>query len=144
GKIMLLSRDPEEPVAKRFTEKLGWGWPFYGSIDATPLFISAICTYAQEHDPSIFQHTYMDQSGQERTIKEAFDLAVNWLVAKTNENPEHLLEFKNSTPGGGILNQAWKDSASAYIHEDGSWANHDDGIASVEVQGLAYDAYVNA
>jgi glycogen debranching enzyme len=144
GKIMLLSREPEDPVGKRFSEKLGWGWPFYGSIDATPLFISAIATYAFEHDPTFFQTTYSDLKGNQKTIKDAFDLSVKWLLARTDENPEQLLEFHNKPDKGGILNQAWKDSAGAYIHADGSWANHAAGIASVEVQGLAYDAYVNA
>lgn len=148
GRIMLLNRGDDDPVGRRFSEKLGWGWPFYGSIDATPSFIIAIATELN-HDPRFLDRRYSGRDGQERRIKDALDMAVDWLLqktAKTEENPEGLLEFKNKAPKGegGILNQAWKDSAGAYVHADGSWANHDKGIASVEVQGLAYDALIYA
>jgi glycogen debranching enzyme len=144
GRIMLLNRGPNDPVGHRFSEKLSWGWPFYGSIDATPLFISSITQHLNEHDPNFLHTKVINRKNQEWTMKDAFDLAVKWLIKKTDENSEHLLEFKNKAKKGGMLNQAWKDSASAYIHSDGEWANHNAGIASVEVQGLAYDAYIDA
>src|SRR5205085_443403 len=40
--------------------------------------------------------------------------------------------------------QAWKDSGTSYLHADGSLAYYDQPIASVEVQGYAYDALLAA
>lgn len=144
GQIMLLNRAPEDPIGRKFSEKLGWGFPFYGSIDATPSFISAIATYVQEHDASFLHETYMSRDGQTRTIADSLNWAVRWLVDEMGQNYEGLLEFKNLAAKGGMLNQAWKDSAAAYVHANGDWANHESGIASVEVQALAYDALMDA
>lgn len=44
----------------------------------------------------------------------------------------------------GFENQAWKDSIEFYVHDNGHYVNHDGPIASIEVQGLAYDALVMA
>src|SRR5262249_37084697 len=57
-------------------------------------------------------------------------------------NPEGLLEFRMSQPRG-IWNQAWKDTPESYMHADGSYANHHRGIASIEVQALAYDTLLD-
>jgi glycogen debranching enzyme len=44
----------------------------------------------------------------------------------------------------GIENQVWKDSWDSYFHADGTIANHQFGVASVEVQRVAYDALLDA
>lgn len=37
GRIVHEYRDPDvDPVARELTEKRGWGWPYYGTVDATP------------------------------------------------------------------------------------------------------------
>ena len=54
-------------------------------------------------------------------------------------NPEGLVESRRSLPGG-IRNQVWNDSRTAYHHARGELAGDRRGVASVEVQGLAYDA----
>lgn len=41
---------------------------------------------------------------------------------------------------GGIENQVWKDSVTAYTHTNGEIVNYDSGVAALEVQGYAYDA----
>jgi glycogen debranching enzyme len=38
----------------------------------------------------------------------------------------------------------WKDSWDAYHHQDGTIANHKQGIASIEVQVTTYDALIDA
>jgi glycogen debranching enzyme len=80
---------------------------------------------------------------QTRTIKDAMELALEWIDFKRSENPERLIEFKSPLPKG-IENQVWRDSWDSYSHEDGTLANLHQGIASVEVQQLAYDAYFDA
>lgn len=153
GKIMLLDRPSDDPVGRRFSEKLGWGWPFYGSIDATPSFVSALSTYVLEHDSGFLNRQYTsrekDTNGTPvtRKIESSLYLAVSWLLKKTEQtvdNPEGFLEFRNIPPHGGMLNQAWEDNVASYMHKDGSWPNHKKGIASVEVQALAYDAMLDA
>ncbi len=143
GRIMLLDRDEDDPIGQKFSDKLNWGWPFYGSIDATPTFISATVQYTREHDASFLDTPYSGQDKQSHTVREALDLSTNWLLCKLDENKEGLLEFNNTARSGGMDSQAWKDSAFAYLHADGSRANHKNGIASVEVQALAYDALLD-
>ena len=143
GRIMLLDREVGDPMGQKFSKYLNWGWPFYGSIDATPLFISSIYK-ASKTNPSFLQQEYLTREGPPAQVSEAFDKSVVWLLQKLEENPEGLLEFHNSDPKGGISAQAWKDSAFAYVHADGSRANHNGGIASLEVQALAYDALYDA
>lgn len=144
GRIMLLDRQTDDPIGQKFSDKLQWGWPFYGSIDATPTFISATVNHTLDHDPGFLLTTYIGRDNQPHTMREALDLSTNWLLHKLEENPEGLLEFQNPVESGGIAAQAWKDSAFAYLHTDGSRANHSRGIASVEVQALAYDALHDA
>lgn len=144
GRIVHEVRNPADPIAQSLTRERGWGWPYYGTIDATPLFIRAICRYAREIDPRILQETYTDRGGTVRTIHEALGAALLWLISKTKENPEGLVESRRRNKVGGNSNQAWKDSADAYHHHDGQLANIQSGIASIEVQALAYDAFCEA
>jgi len=143
GRIILLARDPDDPIGKKFSDRLGWGTPFYGSIDATPTFISAI-KLLSDSDPTFLQKSYIGRDEQQHTMKEALDNSLVWLINKLDETPDGLLEFKNTADSGGMDAQAWKDSSFAYLHANGSRANHRDGIASVEVQALAYDALLDA
>jgi glycogen debranching enzyme len=76
-------------------------------------------------------------------MADALMSAVDWLLSRTNNNPEGLLESKTTLPHG-IENQVWKDSWDSYFHKDGQLANHDKGVASIEVQRLAYDALLDA
>lgn len=144
GRIMLLDRDPSDPIGRKFSRKLGWGFPFYGSVDATPTFVSAIHTYVTQHDPDFLTTHYVARDGQQYTMSRALNDATDWLISKMNETNEGFVEFRNIAARGGMDAQAWKDSAFAYVHSDGSRANHRGGIASVEVQALAYDALLDS
>lgn len=144
GKIIHEARDPHSPIASRLTEQHGWQWPYYGSIDATPTYISTIVRYVKhtkEHE-SFLEATYEDRAGEVQTMKHSFDLAVDWLLQKIKAT-DGLLEFK---PGfhGSIPNQVWKDSPDSYFHSDGTIANHEHGISSIETQCIAYDALKDA
>jgi glycogen debranching enzyme len=134
-------------TAKRVYDLLlpRWGHPetqellYYGSVDATPLFIQLVDLYVARNGADLLDHAVTHHSGQATTIRQAVEQALDWLLAKIAASPWGLLEFKRLNPQG-LLNQAWKDSDTAYLHTDGSVANADGGIASVEVQGYAYDA----
>lgn len=144
GKIVHEARDANDPLAVKLTRELGWGWPYYGSIDATPEFLrtlAAYCARSQEGYDFLTKH-YVDRTGTEHTVSYAMSAAVNWILKNLDKNPEGLLEFKTILPHG-IENQVWKDSWDAYHHADGSYANHDQGIASIEVQTTTYDALLD-
>jgi glycogen debranching enzyme len=116
---------------------------YYGSIDATPHFLRALDSYCSRYGEEILDDEVTQHDGEVRTMREVANRASEWLVAKLAESKSLMLEYQRSNPHG-IENQVWKDSAEFYVHEDGQWANHDKPIASIEVQGLVYDALIAA
>ena len=145
GRIVHEARNRDDPIARDLSERLGWDWPYYGSVDATPDFVrtlAAYCTASGGNPDFVFQH-FTAKNGETRTIADALTAAVDWIIARLNSNPEGLLEFKSAIPQG-IENQVWKDSWDAYHHSTGALANHDFGIASIEVQVTTYDALLDA
>jgi len=146
GKIIHEARDPRHDVlARRLSQTQGWDWPYYGSIDSTVEYIRTLVAYCNSgHGRVAFlNNEYIGRDNKSHTIAESFISAVDWMTRKMDSNKEGLLEFKRINKGG-IENQAWKDSWDAYSHEDGKIANHTQGIASVEVQRVAYDALLDA
>lgn len=145
GRIVHEARSSEDPIAQRLTHELGWEWPYYGSVDATPEFIRTLAAYTQrsEENYGFLSEPYTDKEGNERTITYALEAALEWIARKRLENPEGLIEFKSVLPKG-IENQVWKDSWDAYHHADGRIANHEQGVASIEVQVTTYDALIDA
>lgn len=144
GRIVHEARDQDDPLARDFSERLGWGWPYYGSVDATPEFIRTLASYCSNEENHAFLHeAFANKDGEQRTIADALTAAVNWITRRLDNNSEGLLEFKSILPQG-IENQVWKDSWDAYHHADGTLANHAQGIASIEVQVTAYDALIDA
>ena len=112
---------------------------YYGSYDATPLFIRLLGNYTERYGAEFLDHIYQSKLGHRR-IKDALRSALEWLVAKVQASDWKLLEYKRLNLDSGIGNQAWKDSGTSYLHSNGEVANYDGGIASIELQGLAYDA----
>src|ERR1700729_411287 len=110
---------------------------YYGSSDATPTYIRLVFTYVKQYGRSILDEKYVTRSGETRTILDSVQAATDWLVEKIKSSPWKLLEYKRINPKG-LFNQAWKDSETAYLHSNGTVANADGGIASVELQGYAY------
>lgn len=145
GRIVHEARDQDDPIARDLSERLGWGWPYYGSVDATPEFIRTLAAYCKktEENQGFLSTRYIDKDGHERSMAYALDMAVDWILLRLHSNPEGILEFQ-SVLEKGIENQVWKDSWDAYHHSDGTLANHAQGIASIEVQVTAYDALLDA
>jgi glycogen debranching enzyme len=121
GRIAHMIRDPDP------AENLGY--PYYGTVDATPLFISA-AVQAIRARPAF-----------EAEIRSALDRAVAWLLRRLAADELGLLSHLRVNPHG-IANQVWKDSWDSMSHADGTIANHSAPVASLEVQALAYDALV--
>lgn len=145
GRIVHEARDQDDPLAIELSTELGWGWPYYGTVDATPEFIRTLAAYcnASEKNAEFLSDEYTAKNGQQRTMADALMSAVDWIVMRLESNAEGLLEYKSVLPQG-IENQVWKDSPDAYHHSDGSLANHNAGIASIEVQTTTYDALLDA
>jgi glycogen debranching enzyme len=145
GRIVHEARDKNDPIARDLSKRLGWEWPYYGSVDATPEFIRTLTAYCRlsEENAAFLSQEYTDRSGTMRSMAYALEMAVAWIIHRLNSNPEGLLEFKSVLPRG-IENQVWKDSWDAYHHSDGTLANHQQGIASIEVQVTTYDALLDA
>ena len=145
GRIIHESRKYDDPIGIELTKELGWKWPYYGSVDATPEFIrtlAAYCTAEQEGNDFLFQE-YTDKNGTTRTVADALELAVTWLTTRMDSNPEGLIESRRAIPKG-IENQVWKDSWDSYFHSNGIMADHERGVASIEVQRVNYDALLDA
>jgi glycogen debranching enzyme len=101
--------------------------PYYGSIDATPLFL-------------ILYGTAFRWGASRSAIEEllpAARAALGWMRGPGDPDGDGLLEYR-ATGGRSLSNQSWKDSENAVQFPDGCLA--DGPIAMVEVQGYAYRA----
>jgi glycogen debranching enzyme len=101
--------------------------PYYGSIDATPLFL-------------ILYGTAFRWGASRPAIEEllpAARAALAWIRGPGDPDGDGLLEYR---PAGSrsLSNQSWKDSENAVQLPDGRLA--EGPIAMVEVQGYAYRA----
>jgi len=101
--------------------------PYYGSVDATPLFL-------------ILLSETFNWTGDEALVKEllpAARAALDWIENYGDLDSDGFVEYKRRSQKG-LTNQGWKDSWDANMHRDGSVANPP--IALVEVQGYCYEA----
>jgi len=145
GRIVHEARDENDLLARRLTLERGWHWPYYASVDATPEFIRTLTAYVKrsEENYGFLSETYTDRDDKERTVTHSLEMALEWIATRRLQNSEGLVEYKTTLPRG-IENQVWRDSWDAYHHADGTLANHDQGIASLEVQVTTYDALLDA
>ncbi|HEU5452404.1 MAG TPA: glycogen debranching N-terminal domain-containing protein [Terriglobales bacterium] len=101
--------------------------PYYGSIDATPLWLILLAeTYNWTADDELV-----------RELLPAAYRALEWIASYGDLDGDCFVEYLRRSPRG-LANQGWKDSWDANIHRDGTIAKPP--IALVEVQGYVYDA----
>ncbi|MFE7608333.1 glycogen debranching N-terminal domain-containing protein [Streptomyces celluloflavus] len=100
---------------------------YYGTIDATPLWISLL------HDAWRWGMPREEVAA----LLPNLEAALNWLVEYGDPDGDGLLEYVDST-GTGLANQGWKDSGDSVRFRDGSLATAP--IALCEVQAYAYEA----
>lgn len=102
--------------------------PYYGTIDATALFLNlAADYYAWTRDTSFVQQLLPN-------VDRAFD----WIENYGDRDGDGFVEYFQEA-SKGIANQGWKDSGDSVVHKDGSLAQAP--IALCEVQGYTYRAY---
>lgn len=101
--------------------------PYYGSVDATPLFLILLSeTFNWTGDPDLVEE-----------LLPAAHAALDWIENYGDLDGDGFIEYKRRSPKG-LTNQGWKDSWDANMHRDGSVANPP--IALVEVQGYCHEA----
>ena len=99
---------------------------YYGSADATPLFV-------------ILAGKYFERTGDLDFIKRIWKsivMAVEWMENYGDIDGDGLIEYEPSEIG--LVNKGWKDSEDSVFYEDGGLAKPP--IALVEIQGYAYRA----
>ena len=104
-----------------------WFAVYYGSLDATPLFLVLLS--------ELWRWTGDDAIVLE--LKDAALAALSWMEQHGDRDGDGFLEYERRTPRG-LENQSWKDSGNSQRFADGRLALPP--IAPVEVQGYAYDA----
>ncbi|WP_248958305.1 amylo-alpha-1,6-glucosidase [Sphaerisporangium perillae] len=100
---------------------------YYGTIDATPLWVSLL------HDAWRWGMPEREVAG----LLPAMEAALGWLGGDADADGDGFLEYID-TSGRGLANQGWKDSGDSVRFRDGRQAEAP--IALVEVQGYAYEA----
>jgi glycogen debranching enzyme len=126
GKILHELRAGEEVLRPG-----GWGSVYYGSVDASPLFVSTLAAMWRWGAPP----------GEIADLLPAAEAAVGWVLTDGDPDGDGFVEYAGRRPDGvaGLANQAWKDSEDAMRHRDGSLAKGP--IAAVEVQGYCVEAF---
>ena len=103
--------------------------PYYGTVDATPLFLMCAADY----------YAWTGDLETLRALRPALDAALEWIDEFGDRDGDGFVEYERRSPGG-LSNQGWKDSHDSVVHADGSLA--EGPIALVEVQGYVYRAKV--
>jgi glycogen debranching enzyme len=104
---------------------------YYGTIDATPLFVSLAGAYLER----------TNDLAMIRNLWPRIEKALYWIDHYGDIDGDRFVEYKTKS-SKGLTNQGWKDSQDAVFYQDGRLA--DDPIALCEVQGYVYEAKVQA
>jgi glycogen debranching enzyme len=116
---------------------------YYGSADATPLFVRLAVRYCQQEGVELLDQSIKKADGSMVTLRQAVRSALGWLEQKMSSSSAGLVEFCRMNSHGHSY-QVWKDGSSAYLHSNGRRADFRRPIAAIEVQAYAYDALLGA
>lgn len=101
--------------------------PYYGTIDATPLFL-------------VLLSEYVKWTGNTDIMKELdanVVAALKWIDEYGDRDGSGFVSYHQEAEKG-IANQGWKDSADSIVHRDGTYG--ESPISLSEVQGYVYQA----
>lgn len=104
---------------------------YFGTVDATPLWISLLHDAWRWGLPDI----------EVRALLPHLRRAVDWVLHHADPDGDGLVESLDAT-GSGLANQGWKDSRDAVLHADGRLA--DPPIALCEAQAYVVWACLDA
>jgi glycogen debranching enzyme len=122
GKILHETRNGEMAALK----EMPFG-RYYGSADATPLFVLLAGAYYERTADREFA----------RTLWPHVEAALAWIDRYGDRDGDGFVEYQRQSHDG-LVHQGWKDSDDAVFHADGSAARSP--IALCEVQGYVYAA----
>ncbi|AVT38540.1 glycogen debranching N-terminal domain-containing protein [Plantactinospora sp. BB1] len=106
--------------------------PYYGSADATPLFVVLLDEYERwTGDVDLVRHFEYEARA-----------ALNWIDEYGDLTGNGYLSYRPRNPDTGLANQCWKDSPDAISYRDGRLPGYP--RATCELQGYAYDAKLRA
>jgi glycogen debranching enzyme len=112
---------------RRGKAALAWTDRYYGTVDATPLFLVLLSeTWRWTDDPTL-----------PLELEDAARRALAWIDGPADLDGDGFVEY-NRRSSHGIRNQTWKDSEDSMAFHDGTLALSP--IAPAEVQGYVYDA----
>ncbi len=102
--------------------------PYYGTIDATPLFLVLVARHAAwTGSMRLFDE-----------LRENIDRALAWITQYGDISGDGYVAYDSSSKNGALINQGWKDSGDAIVNADGSIVVPP--VALVEVQAYVYRA----
>jgi glycogen debranching enzyme len=101
--------------------------PYYGSVDATELFLILISRVSAWTGSLDLFHA----------LQPNIEAALNWIDRYGDSDGDGYVDYSSDTHHG-LVNQGWKDSGDAIVNADGSLATPP--IAMPEVQGYVYRA----
>jgi glycogen debranching enzyme len=104
-----------------------WFERYYGTVDATPLFLILLSEVWRWTDDDAFVERFKDSAMR----------ALAWIDEYGDRDGDGFVEYERRSKRG-LENQSWKDSWDSQRFADGSLAKTP--IAPVEVQGYVYDA----
>ena len=104
---------------------------YYGSVDATPLFVWLAGAY--------YRRT--GNRGFIESIWPNVERALHWIDTYGDRDKDGFVEYLRTSPNG-LVQQGWKDSHDSVFHADGTLA--EGPIALCEVQGYVYAARLAA
>ena len=104
-----------------------WFDRYYGTADATPLFLVLLSETWRWTDDTELVHE----------LRKPALAALRWIDEFGDRDGDGFVEYQRRT-GRGLENQSWKDSGDSQRFHDGRFAQAP--IAPCEVQGYVYDA----
>lgn len=122
GKILHEVRTGEMAIAGEIPHT-----PYFGSVDATPLWLILLSEY----------FLWTDDRATVRSLLPAAERALDWIDRWGDLDGDGFVEYHKRGPRG-LDNQGWKDSRDGVIFADGTIARSP--IALAEVQGYVCDA----
>ncbi|WP_229403182.1 amylo-alpha-1,6-glucosidase [Micromonospora okii] len=106
--------------------------PYYGSVDATPLFVVLLDEYER----------WSGDAALVRELEQECRAALRWIDEYADLVGDGYVWYERRNTDTGLENQCWKDSWDSISYRDGRLPGFP--RATCEVQGYAYDARVRA
>ncbi len=102
--------------------------PYFGSADATPLFLVLLDEY----------HRWSGDDDLVHELEANARAALAWIEKSGDADGDGYVEYECRNSTTGLVNQCWKDSWNSIQFADGTLARGP--VATCEIQGYVYDA----